>query len=144
RAAPGDQRRVSASKWIHWRGLQSCHSRHRRRHDYAAVVGLPPLHLDPTFGVPGVSGGVGGSLAVTMGFLIWVWLDGQEYPCQLQAAFAGHERILGRDVLNRLEILFRGPTGQIIVNPRCLRMKSPHVYDKAKYHDQTIEQHASS
>jgi hypothetical protein len=27
------------------------------------------------------------------------------------------ERILGRDVLNRLEILFRGPTGEVVVNP---------------------------
>ena len=32
-------------------------------------------------------------------------------------AYAGQERILGRDVLNRLEMLFRGPTGEVIVNP---------------------------
>lgn len=75
------------------------------------------LHLDPALGVPGVIGGVAGGMAVTIGFLIWVWLDGQEYPCQLQADFAGQERILGRDVLNRLEILFRGPNGEVIVNP---------------------------
>ena len=75
------------------------------------------LHLDPTLGIPGLIGGVAGGVAVTIGFLIWVVLDGQEYPCQLQAAFAGQERILGRDVLNRLEILFRGPTGEVIVNP---------------------------
>ncbi len=64
-----------------------------------------------------VISGVAGGIAVTIGFLIWVWLDGQEYPCQLQADFAGQERILGRDVLNRLEILFRGPAGEEIVNP---------------------------
>jgi hypothetical protein len=75
------------------------------------------LQLDPALGVPGVISGVAGGMAVTMGFLIWVWLDGQEYPCQLQADFAGRERILGRDVLNRLEVLFRGPTGEVIVNP---------------------------
>jgi hypothetical protein len=75
------------------------------------------LLLDPAVGVPGMIGGVGASTAVTLGFLIWVWLDGQEYPCQLQADLAGHERILGRDVLNRLEMLFRGPTGEVIVNP---------------------------
>jgi predicted aspartyl protease len=75
------------------------------------------LRLDPALGVPGVISGVAGGVAVTMGFLIWVWLDGQEYPCQLQADFAGRERILGRDVLNRLEILFRGPAGEVIVNP---------------------------
>ena len=58
-----------------------------------------------------------GTLGAIVTFLIWVWLDGQEYPCQLQADFAGRERILGRDVLNRLEILFRGPAGEVIVNP---------------------------
>lgn len=31
--------------------------------------------------------------------------------------FIGHERILGRDVLNRLEILFRGPAREVVVNP---------------------------
>jgi len=75
------------------------------------------MHLDPSLGVPGVISGVGGGMAVTIGFLIWVWLDGREYPCQLQADFAGQERILGRDVLNRLEVLFRGPTGEVVVNP---------------------------
>ncbi len=75
------------------------------------------LHLDPAVGVSGVMGGVGGAGAATIGFPPWVWLDGQEYPCQLQADFAGPERILGRDVLNRLEILFRGPVGEVIVNP---------------------------
>ena len=54
---------------------------------------------------------------MTMGFLVWVWMDNREYPCQLQADFAGQERILGRDVLNRLDVLFRGPTGEVIVNP---------------------------
>ena len=39
----------------------------------------------------------------------WAWLDGQEHLCRLQADFVGSERILGRDVLNRLDILFRGP-----------------------------------
>lgn len=75
------------------------------------------LHLDPALGVPSVISGVAGSMAVTMGFLVWVWMDGQEYPCQLQADFAGRERILGRDVLNRMDVLFCGPSGEVIVNP---------------------------
>ena len=75
------------------------------------------LSLDPAVGVPGVISGVAGGRAATIGFLIWVWLDGQEYPCQLQADFGGRERIFGRDVLNRLDILFRGPSGEAIVNP---------------------------
>ena len=47
----------------------------------------------------------------------FVRLDGQDYPCRVQADFAGVERILGRDVLNRLEVLFRGPAGEVVVNP---------------------------
>jgi hypothetical protein len=75
------------------------------------------LHLDPALGIPGVIRGIVGGMAVTIGFLIWAWLDGQEYPCQVQADFTGQERILGREVLNRLEVLFRGPTGEVIINP---------------------------
>ena len=75
------------------------------------------LQLDPSLGVPAVITGVAGGRAVTIGFQVWVWLDGQEYPCELQGDFAGRERILGRDVLNRLDILFRGPAGEIVINP---------------------------
>jgi hypothetical protein len=75
------------------------------------------LHLNPSSGVQGLISGVAGASAATLAFQIWAWLDGQEYPCRLQADFAGIERILGRDVLNRLEILFRGPVGEVIVNP---------------------------
>jgi hypothetical protein len=67
--------------------------------------------------VQGLISGVAGGSAATLAFRIWVWLDGQEYPSRLQADFVGGERILGRDVLNRLEILFRGPVGEVIVNP---------------------------
>lgn len=75
------------------------------------------LQLDPALGVPGMITGVAGGTAVTVGYLVWVWLDDQEYPCQLQGDFAGQERILGRDVLNRLEVLFRGPTREVVINP---------------------------
>jgi len=75
------------------------------------------LQLNPALGIPGAITGVAGGRAATLGFLIWVWLDGREHPCQLQADFGGHERILGRDVLNSLEILFRGPAGDVVVNP---------------------------
>jgi hypothetical protein len=67
--------------------------------------------------VQGLISGVAGGSAATLAFQIWTWLDGQEYPCRLQADFAGSERILGRDVLNRLEILFRGLVGEVDVNP---------------------------
>lgn len=75
------------------------------------------LRLDPSRGVQGLISGVAGGSAATLAFQIWAWLDGQEYLCRLQADFAGGERILGRDVLNRLEILFRGPAGEVVVNP---------------------------
>lgn len=75
------------------------------------------LQLAPSAGVQGLIGGVGGSSAATLAFLVWVQLDGQEYPCRLQADFVGSERILGRDVLNRVEVLFRGPVGEVVVNP---------------------------
>jgi hypothetical protein len=75
------------------------------------------LQLDPSAGVQSLMSGVAGGSAATLTFGIWTWLDGQEYACRLQADFAGHDRILGRDVLNRLEILFRGPVGEVIVNP---------------------------
>jgi hypothetical protein len=35
----------------------------------------------------------------------------------IQADFVGSERILGRDVLNQLEILFRGPAAEVVFNP---------------------------
>jgi hypothetical protein len=75
------------------------------------------LQLDPAVGVPGLMAGVGGSTTTTLTFQVWVWLDGQEYRCRLQADFVEQERILGRDVLNRLEILFRGPAAEVVVNP---------------------------
>ena len=62
-------------------------------------------------------GGVAGGAAPTLHFRVWVYLDGQEHPCRLQADFVGSERILGRDVLNQLEVLFRGPIGEVMVNP---------------------------
>lgn len=68
-------------------------------------------------GVAGLIRGAAGGAAATLAFLVWARLDGQDFPCRLQADFAGGERILGRDVLNRLEILFRGPAGEVVVNP---------------------------
>jgi hypothetical protein len=75
------------------------------------------LHLAPAMGVQSLVGGVAGSSAATLAFQVWVELDGKDFPCRLQADFVGNDRILGRDVLNRLEILFRGPAGEVVVNP---------------------------
>jgi hypothetical protein len=75
------------------------------------------LQLDPAAGAPGLVGGVTGGASATVLFQVWVHLDGREYACRLHADFAGRERILGRDVLNRLEALFRGPGGEVVINP---------------------------
>jgi len=75
------------------------------------------LQLAPAMGVQGLISGVAGGSAATLGFQVWAQLDAQEYPCRLQADFAGHERILGRDVLNRLDVLFRGPAREVVINP---------------------------
>src|SRR5262249_11220292 len=75
------------------------------------------LQLTAVQGMPSVMTGVAGGSAPTLTFWIWVQLDGQEFPCQLQADFLGHERILGRDVLNSLEVLFRGPSAEVVLNP---------------------------
>jgi hypothetical protein len=75
------------------------------------------LQLTASQGRPSWMGGVAGGAALTLHFRVWVNLDGQEHARRLQADFVGNERILGRDVLNRLEMLFRGPAGEVIVNP---------------------------
>lgn len=75
------------------------------------------LQLGAALGRPAWMGGMAGASAATLVFRIWVQMDGHEYPCRLQADFIGKERILGRDVLNRLEVLFRGPSLELIVNP---------------------------
>lgn len=75
------------------------------------------LQLTASQGRPGWMGGVAGGAAPTLHFRVRVYLDGQERACRLQADFVGNERILGRDVLNRLEVLFRGPAVEVIVNP---------------------------
>jgi hypothetical protein len=75
------------------------------------------LQLDPSLGAQGLVSGLAGGPTATLSFQVWVHLDGQDYPCRLQADFLGAERILGRDVLNRLDVLFRGPAGEVVVNP---------------------------
>jgi hypothetical protein len=75
------------------------------------------LQLDPADAIPGLMGGVGGSSVPTIVFRAWVHLDRKSCPCRLQADFHGNERILGRDVLNRMDVISRGPSATVIVNP---------------------------
>src|SRR5579884_1227971 len=48
------------------------------------------LQLDPALGIPGLMSGVAGGSATTLGFVVWVHLDGNEYQCQLYADFVGN------------------------------------------------------
>lgn len=75
------------------------------------------LQLMPMQGTPGRITGVASGSSQTIAFHLFVYIDGVEHPCRLHADFVGGERILGRDVLNRMEITFRGPSGEVIVNP---------------------------
>lgn len=75
------------------------------------------LQISPSMDVQSLLSGVSGSSAATLAFQIWTHHDGQDYPCRLQADFVGSERILGRDVLNRVDVLFRGPAKEVVVNP---------------------------
>lgn len=75
------------------------------------------IPLDPRDGVPGLMGGVGTATTPTVVFAIWAHVNGQTYPCRLQADFTGQERILGRDVLNRMDVLFLGPAREVVINP---------------------------
>ncbi|MBI1929906.1 hypothetical protein HYR99_37350 [Candidatus Poribacteria bacterium] len=75
------------------------------------------LALAPSAGTPALMGGVGATAVPTVVFAVWARVDSHEYRCRLQADFIGQERILGRDVLNRLDILFRGPAQEVVINP---------------------------
>jgi hypothetical protein len=58
------------------------------------------LLLTPALDVRGLISGVAGTSSATLAFQIWAWLDGQDYPCRLQADFVGSERVLGRSECN--------------------------------------------
>ncbi|MBI1900576.1 MAG: hypothetical protein HYS13_05625 [Planctomycetia bacterium] len=75
------------------------------------------LRIDPNAGRPGLIGGVAGTASATIAFSIWVHVDGQDYGCLVHVDLVGAERILGRDVLNRLDVLFRGNAREVVFNP---------------------------
>jgi hypothetical protein len=80
-------------------------------------VDCQALQLDPNQATPGYLSGVAGGSVASLMFDVWVELDGNEYPSRVHADPVGAERILGRDVLNYMDILFRGPACEVVVNP---------------------------
>src|SRR5262249_40758451 len=65
----------------------------------------------------GVAGGAVGSTAPTVIYHGKAEIDGSRFPALIQPVPGSHERIVGRDVLNQLRVLFDGPSGQVVVNP---------------------------
>lgn len=75
------------------------------------------LSLDPAEAMASSIIGVGDGAINTLEFGIWVVLDGTEHECRLHIDAISDERILGRDVLNYMDVLFRGPAAEVIINP---------------------------
>lgn len=75
------------------------------------------LQLNPKQGTPGLMTGVASGSTRSLAFNVCVYIDGSEHRCRLHADFSGSDRILGRDALNRMEITFRGPSAEIVINP---------------------------
>ena len=73
------------------------------------------LHSSPYF--TGLSSGVLGAAVTTLIYRGKAEIDGQRYSALIQPIPGGHERIVGRDVLNQLRMLFDGPAAQAVVNP---------------------------
>jgi hypothetical protein len=44
-------------------------------------------------------------------------IDGNRYPALIQPVAGGQERIVGRDVLNQLRVLFDGPGARVVIDP---------------------------
>ena len=65
----------------------------------------------------GMSGGVLGGSTAALFYRGEVEIDGRRFSALIQPVAAGHERIIGRDVLNQQRVLFDGPAGQVIVDP---------------------------
>jgi hypothetical protein len=65
----------------------------------------------------GIAAGVVGSAVTSLFYQAKVEIAAQRYPALVQSVTAGHERILGRDVLNQQRVLFDGPANQVIIDP---------------------------
>lgn len=64
-----------------------------------------------------VSSGVVGSSVATLIYRVKAEIDGNRYPALIQPVASGNERIVGRDVLNQLRVLFDGPAGRVVLDP---------------------------
>lgn len=70
------------------------------------------LQLDTGTAIPIQASGVTGSPIATMLYPAYAAIDGAEFTCFLQI-LPGRDRILGRDVLNQLNVRFDGPENRV-------------------------------
>ncbi len=73
------------------------------------------LYNSPCF--TGLAGGVVGAGVATFIYRGIAEIDGQCLPALIQALPNTRERIVGREVLNQLRVLFDGPAGVVTINP---------------------------
>src|SRR5262249_4188002 len=73
------------------------------------------LYNSPYF--TAMSGGVVGTPAATLVYRGKAEIDRKRLAALIQPVAGGQERIVGRDVLNQLRVLFDGPAGQVTVDP---------------------------
>jgi len=64
-----------------------------------------------------ISGGVVGASMTTLIYQGKAEVAGHLLPALIQPVHAGVDRLAGRDVLNRLRILFDGPASRVIIDP---------------------------
>ncbi len=65
----------------------------------------------------GISSGVVGRGVTTLIYRAKVEIDGNRYAALIQPIAGGQERIVGREVLNQLRVLFDGPSARVVVDP---------------------------
>ena len=65
----------------------------------------------------GLSRGVLGATITALIYRGLAEIAGNRFAALIQPIVGGQERIVGRDVLNHLRLLFDGPAGQVIVDP---------------------------
>ena len=65
----------------------------------------------------GIAAGIVGTSFTTLFYRGKVEIDGHRYAALIQSTPGGQERIIGRDVLNEMRILFDGPSKQVVVDP---------------------------
>ncbi len=113
--------RLSATFWNHAQTHSQQHS--NVIPDTGADVSVLPdtdctaIDLFHSPYMTGMAGGLVGASITTLFYRGMVEIDGHRYSALIQAIPGGHERIVGRDVLNQQRILFDGPAGQVVVDP---------------------------